>query len=137
MNEMARLCSLAIALVVAACSVGCGGDALAFRANRLAAKVLEHENSVPMQNASEDTLALVEALFGTPDVPHLPPETLLGPQIAESLEEMLDLENLRRAAGPIYSDQQDVQFGLFRKHCINCHGLEGNGRGAAAALQNP
>jgi mono/diheme cytochrome c family protein len=136
-NEMPRLCSLSIALMVAACSVGCGGDPLAFRANRLAAKVLERENGTPMQDASEDTLAIVEALFGTPDVPHLPPESLLGPQLAESLEEMLDLENLSRAAGPIFSDQQDVQFGLYRKHCINCHGLEGNGRGAAAALQNP
>ncbi len=41
------------------------------------------------------------------------------------------------AAGPIGSDAADRPWGLYRKHCLACHGLSGDGAGANAADLDP
>ncbi|RMF86965.1 MAG: cytochrome c [Planctomycetota bacterium] len=64
-------------------------------------------------------------LFGTPDEPKVP----------EGVE--LDLEKLKRAAGPVGRDYDGVERGLFRKHCVTCHGISGDGAGPIAAMLTP
>jgi mono/diheme cytochrome c family protein len=65
------------------------------------------------------------ALFGTPDEPKLPPGTGLR------------LELLRVAAGPTASDAEGNGRGLFRRHCVTCHGISGDGAGPSAAVLVP
>ena len=69
----------------------------------------------------------LESLFGTPN----------DPQIPEPLAAIVDVELLKRSAGPQSSDQAGVHFGLFREHCATCHGVDGSGKGPAAALLTP
>lgn len=72
--------------------------------------------------AITDTL---ERLFGTPDEPLVPDGVGLQPDL------------LQAAAGPIGSDEQGTQWGLYRQHCTACHGTSGGGAGPTAAAQNP
>ncbi len=65
------------------------------------------------------------ALFGTPDEPKLPPGTGLR------------IELLRVAAGPTASDAEGMRCGLFRRHCVTCHGISGDGAGPSAAVLVP
>lgn len=81
------------------------------------------------QAASIETV-LVE-FFGTPDEPCLPTKGV--PQLAE----LLDIEALQQAAGPVISHTPGVTQGLFRRHCARCHGVSGNGRGPTARYQAP
>ena len=64
-------------------------------------------------------------LFGTPDDPRVPPGV------------DLDLSLLQRAAGPIGRDVTGSERGLFRKHCVVCHGISGDGAGPIAEMLNP
>ena len=59
-------------------------------------------------------------LFGTPDEPKSPPDT------------GLDVELLAAAAGPVRSDEEGNLAGLYRKHCVLCHGIAGDGAGPNA-----
>jgi mono/diheme cytochrome c family protein len=68
--------------------------------------------------------ALAE-LFGTPDEPKLPPRTGLR------------IERLRAAAGAVAADADGKQGGLFRRHCVACHGISGDGAGPSAAVLVP
>jgi mono/diheme cytochrome c family protein len=65
------------------------------------------------------------AMFGTPDEPVCLPQT------------GLDLAKLRLAAGPVRSDIVGRKNGLFREHCVHCHGVTGDGLGPTAAFLNP
>ncbi len=76
---------------------------------------------------------ILTSLFGTPDDPRLP--TLLGED--DPIHEILDIENLSMAAGPVSSDQAGNPSGLYREHCAHCHGISGNGAGPTAAFLNP
>ena len=64
-------------------------------------------------------------LFGTPDKAVVP----------EGVG--LDKELLAIAAGPVGSDENDRPRGLFRKHCVACHGISGDGAGPNAAALSP
>jgi mono/diheme cytochrome c family protein len=65
------------------------------------------------------------ALFGSPDQPFALPET------------GLDQNRLNLAAGPAWSDLEGTAYGLYRKHCVHCHGVTGDGRGPTARFLNP
>lgn len=65
------------------------------------------------------------ALFGTPDEPFVLPGT------------GLDAGKLRMSAGPAWSDKKGVHHGLYRKHCVHCHGITGDGRGPTGRFLNP
>ncbi len=67
----------------------------------------------------------LEKLFGTPDRPEAPDG--VG----------LDQGLLAIAAGPVGSDENDNPRGLFRKHCVACHGVSGDGAGPSAAALMP
>src|SRR5690606_32397769 len=68
---------------------------------------------------------VLEGMFGTPDNPFALPET------------GLDERKLRMAAGPAWTDEKGANFGLYRKHCVHCHGISGDGRGPTALFLNP
>ena len=66
------------------------------------------------------------ALFGTPDDPYVLPQT------------GLDERKIELAAGPVWSDHESgEQGGLYRQHCVHCHGITGDGMGPTAPFLNP
>ena len=41
------------------------------------------------------------------------------------------------AAGPVKSGRHGEPAGLYLEHCVQCHGISGDGRGPTAAFLNP
>lgn len=81
-----------------------------------------------------DIKIALTALFGTPDNPFV-----LEPlrTSADSPDTGFDLAKLKRAAGPVSSLEDGTQIGLFRQHCVHCHGITGDGFGPTAIFLNP
>jgi mono/diheme cytochrome c family protein len=119
MNSMLQnlkfLCCLA---VVAA--VGCDHAEPAFRMNMVEA--ISNDTGTDYQQEIADVLG---AMFGTPDEPYALPET------------GLDQVRLELAAGAAWSDKAGSNHGLYRRHCVHCHGITGDGRGPTARFLNP
>ena len=67
------------------------------------------------------------ALFGTPDDPHLFPEAATA----------LDIKKIKLASGPVGGNADGTQRGLYRQHCVHCHGISGDGAGPTAVFLNP
>jgi mono/diheme cytochrome c family protein len=84
--------------------------------------MVSKETSGDYQQEIANVLA---GMFGTPDAPFAFPESGLNQQ-------RLDL-----AAGPAYTDKEGVTHGLYRRHCVHCHGITGDGRGPTARFLNP
>ncbi len=85
-------------------------------------------NVVAKQIAPEHQQAIANilgAMFGTPNHPIALPET------------GLDQKKLDMAAGPVWSDEVGGKHGLFRRHCVHCHGISGGGDGPTASILNP
>ncbi len=80
--------------------------------------------SVSPKQAAAIRQALTE-LFGTPNEPRVPDGV------------PLDLKRLAMAAGAVGGDAQGRQRGLYRRHCVTCHGIAGDGAGPAAAVLDP
>lgn len=76
---------------------------------------------------------ILTALFGTPNEPRFP--FLLGED--DDAHEILSLENLELAAGPVSSGRKGEPSGLYREHCVQCHGITGDGAGPTAAFLTP
>ena len=92
-----------------------------------------------------DIATALEAMFGTPDNPVVMPET------------GLDINKIRRAAGPVWSNTKtEIEEitgeppadadgkeapqsvgGLYRQHCVHCHGVTGAGDGPTARTLDP
>jgi mono/diheme cytochrome c family protein len=136
-SELVNMCNpvkLSLLIGLAVClSGGCGARIDKFESNLLFAKRMERESSSSLAPALKDAQAALERLFGTPDRPSWP-EFLAED---EALGSVVSLERLTRAAGPISSDEKDTHFGLYRKHCIACHGTNGGGNGPTSRLLNP
>ncbi len=110
-----------VGLLAIAALTGCDKtDPPAFRLDMI--KVTENEIPRNHQQAIADILG---AMFGTPDVPYAMPET------------GLDERMLKMAAGPVWSDEGGDKHGLYRRHCVHCHGISGDGQGPTAAILNP
>jgi mono/diheme cytochrome c family protein len=110
-----------VAVFVMLSATGCGRTQPAsFRLNMVEAA---RQRLEPRQQRQVATI--LEALFGTPDDPHVLPET------------GLDIAKLKLAAGPVRSDIVGRKNGLYREHCVHCHGITGDGLGATAAFLNP
>ncbi len=103
---------------------------------------LEEELSALQEQQSQNAKAkglrdvkiALHALFGTPDDPYVLPELRTT---AEEPEKGFDLAKLQRAAGPVSSLEDGTQIGLFRQHCVHCHGISGDGLGPTAAFLTP
>jgi len=109
------------AAATAVALVGCSESSPPpFRLNML--QMVRNDISPSHQQDIADTL---EAMFGTPNKPFVLPET------------GLDLRKLEMAAGPVWTDERGVKHGLFRRHCVHCHGISGDGHGPTAMILNP
>jgi mono/diheme cytochrome c family protein len=73
----------------------------------------------------QDIADALYAMFGTPDEPYVFPES------------GLDLAKIELAAGPFGGNEDGTQRGLYRQHCVHCHGISGDGAGPTAQFLNP
>jgi mono/diheme cytochrome c family protein len=119
---------------------GCGAPDARFVSNRpwlhnvRANNPSELTDDVLLKQEQQIADVLV-SLFGTPDDPNVP-------QLPElDLTTILDPQKLQLAAGSVKSDYGDgatpTSMGLYREHCVHCHGISGDGRGPTAAFLNP
>ena len=112
--------------------VGCGPSKLQYRPNDLHAASLTREGSdQDPRSVAKKASELVEQWFGTLDDPKWPGEEL------EADLEPVRMDSVSRCAGPVGRGVDKVERGVFRKHCVSCHGLTGDGLGAAAMLVEP
>lgn len=132
MKRFLSILTTAIAVMLVALS-GCDAPVERYPANELHALVVSTSRNTPTELAAEETTALTEAWFGTPQAPIWPREQLAS----DAAKKLVDPDQITRAAGPVYSDKQDQHFGLYREHCVSCHGVSGGGNGPASLLQNP
>lgn len=102
-------------------SAGCG-SAPRFVPNEIA---IAQQKLTPEQR--EQVAGVLADLFGTPDEPRVP----------QPLADLLDLEQLKHAAGTVASHTPGETVGLYRRHCAVCHGLSGDGAGPTALYQTP
>lgn len=113
--------------------LGCDRKIEHFRPNQVYALTLDTSRGVDTQRAVNDVSQTIETLFGTPEEPRWPANRIKDGKASRMIDESV----IKRAAGPVYSDREGTNFGLFNKHCVNCHGVEGSGRGPASVFQNP
>ncbi len=126
---MVGLVGAAWAASMAGCERNAPTASVQFEPNWVYAYQIGQRSEQSMDQAVEEVEAALEELFGTPDVPKLP--AVLAED--EEYADLLSMEHLMAASG---SPSQPGR-GLFRKHCVVCHGITGNGRGPTAALLNP
>lgn len=124
----AGLFLFALSLVVVA---GCGKAPRArFQLNTVYVEALSKQGELTA--AQQRNIAdILVATFGTPDEPRLP--QLAGTDIGA----VVSIDKLRTAAGPVGSDELGRERGLYRQHCVHCHGVTGDGAGPTAAFLNP
>lgn len=132
-NAPIAVASIAVVVFGLGLLVGCDGKPVDFPPNQVHAMTLERSRDLPVDAASSDVAVVIESWFGSPDEPRWPAD-ILGQTPAATL---VSVDNLRRAAGPVYSDQDNVHFGLYREHCVICHGISGSGAGPASLHQYP
>lgn len=129
-----RMFTRVVYSLCAACLVcGCDAPLASFSSNLLVANRLERQTGLDLSEQTEAVDQLLEHLFGTPESPRWP-KCLESDVRTKSL---ISLDYLAQAAGPVRSDQADQHFGLFREHCVFCHGLSGSGTGPTSSLLNP
>jgi len=88
------------------------------------------KEKVYQQNLT-DVANILATMFGTPDDPQLP-------QLGElDLSQLIDIRRVSMSAGRVKSDKKGQPAGLYREHCVHCHGITGNGLGPTAAFLNP
>jgi len=135
-NHAARLCLVAVLVVALS---GCQSEPARFVQNMAYKHKQERANMggdecAPTElsrEVTQDVANILGALFGTPDAPKLP--AMEGVE----LDKLLDQSSLDLAAGAVKSDQRGEQHGLYREHCVHCHGITGDGNGPTAAFLNP
>ncbi len=126
------ICCMAIC-GMAVCQTGCDVPIDSFEPNQLFTKRLELSERVSLEKARADVDWVLDELFGSPDAPQWPSALSENPQFGE----LISRDRLQRAAGAVRSDEQGTHFGLYREHCVTCHGVSGNGLGPTSRLLNP
>jgi mono/diheme cytochrome c family protein len=113
-------------------AAGCGMSQHDFRPNRVYLKMQEDATRVTLSpRQRQDIAEILEVWFGTPDEPRVPELDDVP------LDRLLDPDRLRAAAGPVGSEEDGTNFGVYRRHCSICHGITGDGVGPAGAFLNP
>lgn len=118
---------------------GCGSPAAKFQQNKVAARVAELQGGVDdglSRSLYQQITDIMTAIFGTPDDPKL---------LANGQEnDLVAVNNLVLASGPVSIGDADPENphiakgqGLYRQHCVHCHGVSGDGKGPTAAFLNP
>lgn len=108
------------------------GDLLALEATGKGGKFvdpLDGEKGLKPADRQQLTDAL-EKMFGTPSTPWLRP---LDPNNTETVEAVEQLKKDLKLDDAILA--QGTR--LYRRHCLHCHGLSGDGRGTTAPWVNP
>ncbi|HEY5312898.1 MAG TPA: c-type cytochrome [Pirellulales bacterium] len=85
----------------------------------------DRESKQAKIKGQQDIVNALYAMFGTPDEPFVFEES------------GLDINKIRLAAGRTGGNQDGTQRGLFRQHCVHCHGISGDGAGPTAAFLVP
>ena len=107
---------------------GCTPQEIVFRSNELQVASLSSDSGdKEITEIASLASAQVNELFGTPDSPKWP----------AGIDLAVDLEKVNRAAGPVGRNKTKIESGLFRKHCVQCHGTTGDGMGPTSALLAP
>lgn len=118
-------------VVVALGSIGCRQEMpTSFESNLVHSHKYAMTKDLPMDQVVVDTEWALERLFGTPDEPMIPD---MG-EDGEELATLVSLDNLKMAAGPW---DEAAGTGLYRKHCSQCHGITGDGRGPTGSVLVP
>lgn len=139
-RRTAKLLLGAVTLAAISAMAGCGAPDATFVPNKPYLQQVRFNNpsdlSSDAQLKQEQQIADVLAgLFGTPDAPLIP----ILPEV--DLTTILDPKKLELAAGSVKSNYSDKtspsSMGLYREHCVHCHGITGDGRGPTAAFLNP
>ncbi len=120
---------LCCAVVVVA--VGCDSGAARFRLNEAYIQKNSSEEAPFSATQKQDIVDILAAMFGSPDVPTLPPAGEID------LDSIVDLDKLQLASGPVVTTASGRTQGLYRQHCVHCHGITGDGAGPTAAFLNP
>lgn len=121
-----------VGALLLALSVGCGTSEFRFEPNELhTAGLLRESGDEDPQQVARQAAQIVETWFGTPDTPRWPTE-FLASEVSD-----IDMGKVSRCAGPVGRAEDEIERGLFRKHCVICHGITGDGQGSAAALLAP
>lgn len=137
--RLPRIASLLCAGVAAALLSGCFSAPPDFKQNAAFKLKMERanfsgEDGGPTEISpavTSDIGNILIALFGTPDAPKLPAVEEI------ELDQLVSARALQSAAGPVASDNTGVAQGLYREHCVHCHGISGDGNGPTAAFLNP
>lgn len=120
--------------------LGCGDSSAQFTSNKVGTrgviKTLGGGDEGLSRGLYQQIADIQAALFGTPDTPEF---------VAGGAEQgFVDEDNLRLAAGPVTSERLSGDSGalsegrgLYRQHCVHCHGINGDGKGPTAAFLNP
>jgi len=117
---------LALTLVALGLIVGCGSPDVAFVLNREGQEPKDDADTKEMRALHDRVIVdVLYTMFGTPDEP-----VAWGGQAVSGL----DAKKLLLAAGPANDSQGR---GLYRKHCVHCHGVSGDGYGPTARFLNP
>ncbi|MEM8733178.1 MAG: cytochrome c [Planctomycetota bacterium] len=121
-----------LVVIATGCFVtGCDAPIDQFGENQIFAKRLELTDGVELTVPVADSTLLLEEWFGTPDEPR-------WPDFLKKVDEnLVSLERLQQASGAFSSDEEGKHVGLFREHCVVCHGVAGDGLGPSASLLNP
>ena len=129
-------------LLLGLAATGCESPAARFRMNMAFKRKQERINLTSRDGEKEtvgqlstgqvqDIANILAFLFGTPDDPRMPP---VG-EVDSS--KFVNLKLVKMAAGPVLSSQQGHPQGLYREHCVHCHGITGDGAGPTAGFLNP
>ena len=111
---------------------GCGQPLAEFRTNLVYIEKFSTDEEPGLTAAQKQDLAnVLAAAFGTPDDP------VVVNVAGASVSDVLDIDRLQMAAGAVHMDAEGRPQGLYREHCVHCHGITGDGAGPTAAFLNP
>ena len=131
------------ALAILIALSGCDAPKAHFATNKTWVRKTEQSFGVEVGKGKlQQVTNALTALFGTPDQPIFYQDSEAG------TADFVVLDRLVRAAGPVTGyqrdDQEDASLeqlargeGLYRQHCVHCHGITGNGKGPTAQFLNP
>ena len=137
--NMQRAARLLVAALLVSELAGCQSEPARYRQNmaykrKQELQYMSGEGGAPSalsRDVTKDVADILQAMFGTPDTPAIP--AVEGVEVAK----LVNMRQLERSAGPVKSDEQGVAHGLYREHCVHCHGVTGDGAGPTAAFLNP
>lgn len=129
--EKLRFLPCLLLMAPLAALVGCGPTKADFRLNLVYAKVSSDKQGEITPEHLQEVANILGALFGTPDEPYVLEDSELG------LAELLDVNRLKMAAGPVGRNERGSIQGLYREHCVHCHGISGDGHGPTAPFLDP